>query len=161
MAVKACSERETGFSLVEILIALAILSFGLLSAGPLLYSALTSDSLARSKSAAAIAAQNKLESLASLYSRNPTAEELMVGGHGPESAQTENPIDAAILNRFDVDWTVSQVPDPRPGKIVNARLITVRVAPVNSQGMENNRTGFNKTLNISTIFSPSMQGRKP
>jgi prepilin-type N-terminal cleavage/methylation domain-containing protein len=161
MPVKVRLNAKNGFSLLEIMIALAILSFGLLAAGPLLYRALSSDSLTRSKGTAAISAQNKLEYLADLYLRNPSAGELMLGSHGPEQSQTANPADGTILNRYDIDWTVSLVPDPRPGKTVHARLVSVRITPIQLQGAENSRPAFNKILCVSTVFSTDMRGQAP
>jgi prepilin-type N-terminal cleavage/methylation domain-containing protein len=142
-----------GFSLLEMMIALAILTFGLLAAAPLLYTAATSNSLARSKTTAAIAAQNKLECLSELYQRDPSAAELAPGSRGSEQTEIVNPIDADVLNRYNLEWTVSPVPDPRPGKIVDARLVRVKVIPIDSRGMENSRPPLNKILDISAICS--------
>jgi prepilin-type N-terminal cleavage/methylation domain-containing protein len=151
------SNKKEGFSLIEMMIALVILTFGLLAVGPLLYTAWSADSLSRSKGTAAIAAQNKLESLADLYHQNPLADELMLGSHGPEQIQIVNPVDGTVLNRYSVDWIVSHVPDPRPGKMVEARLVSVRITPIDSQGEENSRPALNKILNVSTIFSSTMR----
>jgi prepilin-type N-terminal cleavage/methylation domain-containing protein len=152
-----CLNKNNGFSLIEMMIALAILSFGLLAAGPLMYSAARSNSVARSKSTASTAAQSKLETLADLYYQNPLAEDLMFGGHGPQQAQVVNPNDGAVLNRYEISWMISRVPDPRPGKIVDARLVRVTITPIHQEGMESSQSKFNKTLNVSTIFSPKMQ----
>ncbi len=154
MPESVCSKKIAGFSLVEMMIALAILTFGCLATAPLLYVAASSGSLARSKEAAAVAAQSMLESLADLYRRNPSADDFAPGMHGPLQTQTANPVDGRILNRFDVAWTVSHVPDPRPGKAVNARLVRVTVTPIQSGGKENSRPAFNKILNITSILSP-------
>jgi len=149
--------RRNGFSLVETMIALAILTFGLLATSPLIYMAVKSSSLARSQSTAGIAAQNKLEILAEVYRRNPSAEDLTLGSHGPEQIQVVNPNDGSILNRFGIHWVISQVPDPRSGRILDARLVRVTVAPIRLDGTGNSRPGFNKILNISTIFSPGLR----
>ncbi len=76
MQIPVCSAGRQGFTLIEMMLALIILTFGLLTAGQLLYVAASSSSLARSKGTAAIAAQSLLESLASLYSQNPLAADL-------------------------------------------------------------------------------------
>ena len=151
-------QQNDGFSLIETMIALAILTFGLLAASPLIYTAVRSNSLARSQSTAGIAAQNKLEILAEAYLRNPSAEELTPGSHGPDRIRIVNPNDGSILNRYHIHWTVSAVPDPRPGRIPDARLVCVVVKPVGLDGTENSRPGFNKTFVISTIFSPELRG---
>ncbi len=149
--------HKNGFSLIEMMIALAILTFGLLAASPMIYSAIRSNSLARSQSTAAVAAQNKLEILADVYLRNPSSEDFLPGIYGPEQIEVVNPNDGSILNRYDIHWTVSHVPDPRPGRTLKARLVRVTVTPILSDGTENSRPGFNKILNISTIFSPEMR----
>jgi hypothetical protein len=143
-----------GCSLIEMMIALVVLTFGLLSAGQMLFIAASSGSLARSKGAAVIVAQDTLESLAVQYQRDPLAPELATGPHGPEQSEVENPTDASILNRFRIEWSIHPVPDPRPGKLPDAKLITVTVAPSLSGGTLNNKPGLNKTLNVSTILSP-------
>jgi hypothetical protein len=140
-----------GFSLVETMVALFVLTFGLLSAGPMIFSAVASGMLAEAKGTAAVAAQDILESLADLYQANPEAADLALGRH---SRQTEvrNPSDGTILNRFEVAWTVAKIPDPRPGKELDARLVQVTVTPILSGG-DVNRKSFNKVLHISTVFS--------
>jgi prepilin-type N-terminal cleavage/methylation domain-containing protein len=156
MREAVCSNKTRGFSLIELLISLAILTFGLLALGPLLYIAASSGSLARSKGTAAIAAQNQLEFLADLYRRNPAANELTLGIHQPQQAQLANPVDGTILNQYDIDWTVSTVSDPRPGKVLHARLVRVAVTPTRSGGMINTKPSLNKALNVTTIFGPGM-----
>ena len=146
-----------GFSLIEMMIALVLLTFGLLSAGQMLFIAASSGSLARSKGTAAIAAQDRLESLAAQYLRDPLAPELALGQHGPIQNEIVNPADAGILNRYRIEWRVAPVPDPRPGKLLDAKLIAVTVTPSLSGGALNNKPGLNKTLSISTIFSPRTQ----
>ncbi len=142
-----------GFTLVEMLIAIVILTFGLLAAGQLLAVAMGSASLARSKGSAATAAQNQLEFLADLYRQNPAAGDLSVGSHGPVQIQVLNPANSRVLNRFNVSWVVATVPDPRAGRTLNAREVTVTVTPINGAGAVNNKAGLNKVVNVSTIFS--------
>ncbi len=149
-------KKVPGFSLIEMMIALAILAFGLLAVGPLLYVAASSGSLARSKDGAAVAAQSKLDFLAGLYCQNPAASELTLGDHGPQQAEVTNPVDETLLNRFSLIWTISRVPDPRPSKALNARMVRVTVTPISSGGERNYRAAFNKILNVTTILSPEM-----
>jgi prepilin-type N-terminal cleavage/methylation domain-containing protein len=146
-------ECEGGFTLTEMLIALLILTFGLLSAGQLMLVAMGSASLARSKGSAAVVAQDRLEFLGDLYRRNAAAAELTVGDHAPEQVQIQNPTDNTILNRFSVGWNVSVVPDAR-GKTLNARLVRVTVTPVRADGTANNKILLNKVVSVSSIFSP-------
>jgi prepilin-type N-terminal cleavage/methylation domain-containing protein len=150
--------RDTlGFSLIELMIALTILAFGLIAAGQLFLVAASSGSLASSKGSAAVAAQNMLEHLADLYSRNSSSGDLALGSHGPSQTQVMNPTNGAILNRYTIAWDVSRVSDPRPGKELDARLVRVMVAPIQSNGAPNSRPLFNKILNASTILSPAIR----
>jgi prepilin-type N-terminal cleavage/methylation domain-containing protein len=154
MSISACSDREQGFTLIEMMTALAVLAFGLLATGQLLHIAAYSSSLARSKSAAGIAAQNMIESLGDAYRQNVLSPDLAIGNHGPLQTQVANPTDNSILNRYEVRWSVETIPDPRPGKAINARRVNVTVTPVLDNGAVNNKAGFNKTLNVATVFSP-------
>ena len=156
MRIQACSNREQGFTLIELMIALTLLASGLLATGQLLYIAAGSVSLARSKSTAGIAAQNMLEFLGSAYRQNSSAADLAPGSHGPVHTQVADPSDETVLNRFDVRWTVSSVPDPRPGKVLKAREVSVTITPVRHSGENNNRVGLNKTLSVTTVFSPKI-----
>jgi len=151
------SNKIQGFSLIETMIALVLIASGVLASASLFAIAASSDSLARSMGAAAVAAQGKLESLADLYSRNPSAEELTPGTHGPVRSRIINPSDGTVLNRFDLAWTVSFVPDPRPGKGKEAKLVRVEATPVHANGAKNTRSPFNKIFNVSTIFSLRMK----
>ena len=81
MREAACVSAE-GFSLIEIMIALVILTFGLLATAQLIYISVGSGSLARSKQTASIAAQQRMEYLSDLYRLNPDAEDLAPGSHG-------------------------------------------------------------------------------
>jgi prepilin-type N-terminal cleavage/methylation domain-containing protein len=141
-----------GFSLIEMMIALVVVAFGLLTAGQMLFTAASSTSLARSKGTAAIVAQNRLESLAILYLRDPSAADLAFGAHGPWPAVIANPTNGTVLNRYAVVWNVSPVPDPRPGVTLNSRLVEVRVTPILQAGADNSKPAMNKILNISTIL---------
>jgi prepilin-type N-terminal cleavage/methylation domain-containing protein len=153
MRVYARVVQAHGFSLIETMMALCIIGFGLLAAGQLLYIGASANSLARSKSTAALAAQNVMESLGALYRQNPSEADLAIGDHGPRVIEVINPKDGTILNRYNALWIVDSVPDPRPGKVLNARRVRACIFPVRQSGEENNRPGFNKTLNVTTIFS--------
>ncbi len=144
---------ETGFTLIEMMIALIVLTFGLLTAAQMIYASLRSESLARSKGSAALAAQTKLEFLADLYSQNPADPSFTLGNHGPERVQQLNPATGNVLNRFDVAWTVAAVPDPRAGFTLKAVRVTVTVTPVTAANARNYRAGYNKIVNITSILS--------
>jgi len=143
-----------GFSLVELLIATLILSFGVLGAAQIIYSAVCSASLARSKGSIAMVAQGKLEFLSDLYARDPAAAELTTGYHGPDLVPVVNPFTGAILNRFSVTWQVGAVADPRPGKNLIARQVVVTIMPIDAAGGANYRAYLNKAVVVSRILSP-------
>jgi Tfp pilus assembly protein PilV len=144
---------EAGFTLVEALIAMMIMTFGLLSAGQMLFVAAGSSSLSRSMDGAAIAAQSKLEFLSHLYNRTPDTSDLQVGVHGGDVVQVLNQSTHSVLNRFVVTWTVVNVTDPRVGKVPKAKCITVTVTPVDEEGRPRLRAFFNKTVTMSAILS--------
>jgi hypothetical protein len=133
---------------------MCILTFGLLAAGQMIFVAMASASLARSQGSAAVVAQSKLAFLADLYSRDPNVQDLSIGSHGPERVEVVNPAAHNVLNRFSVAWMVSAVHDPRPGRVLNARLVLVTVTPIDAAGGAHFRASLNKTVTIPAIFSP-------
>jgi prepilin-type N-terminal cleavage/methylation domain-containing protein len=147
---------DPGFTLIEVLIALLILSLGLLATGQVIFIALSSTSLARSQGNAALVAQDKLESLGDLCRRNPEATELSVGQHDGDPIQFEGG-GGLILNRFAVSWTVNDMEDPRRGTRLRAKTIRVRVSPVDTHGGRNDRILLNKTVEVSSIFYTGTQ----
>jgi Tfp pilus assembly protein PilV len=150
-------KENLGFSFIELMMALIVLTFGLLAAGQLFYVAASSGSLANAKGSATIAAQNRIEYLSDLYRRDASADDLAPGDHGPLQTQIKNPVNGAILNRYAISWNVSRVSDPRPGKDIDARLVRVIITPIQAEGGMNSRPPFNKILSINTIFSPTMR----
>jgi prepilin-type N-terminal cleavage/methylation domain-containing protein len=145
-----------GFGLIEIMVALVVLTFGLLAAGQFMVVSIGAGSLARSKGTAAVAAQDKLEYLSDLYRQTPNAMDLAPGSHGPQQIRVINPISESVLNYYSLDWTIAEVSDPRPGKALGAKLASVTVVPIHSDGSFNHKTRLNKALSITTIFSPRM-----
>jgi Tfp pilus assembly protein PilV len=141
-----------GFTLVEALIATVIMCFGLLAAGQMIFIAAASGSLARSQDTASVAAQNKLEFLTGVYNRTPDSGDLSNGNHGPEQVQVLNSNANSVLNRFRVSWTVATVTDPRPGKLLKAKQVTVTVVPVDAAGSLNFKARLNKTVTVTAIF---------
>jgi prepilin-type N-terminal cleavage/methylation domain-containing protein len=143
-----------GFTLVEMMIATFIMTFGLLAVGQMIYVAVGSASLARSQGNAVVVAQDKLESLADTYRQNPKTPELSIGSHGPVLVQVVNPAENYTLNNFRVDWVVSNVPDPRAGVTLLARQVLVTVTPIGSNTNARLMPFLNKVVNITCIFSP-------
>ena len=146
-----------GFSLVELIIATFILTFGLLEAAQIIYAAMSSASLARSKSAIAVVANDKLEYLADLYAGNPNAPDLALGMHGPDLISITNPASGTVLNRFQVTWQVGRVADPRPGRALAARQVAVSVRPIDAANQANDKAYLNKSAIVAGVFSPRIQ----
>jgi prepilin-type N-terminal cleavage/methylation domain-containing protein len=151
---RSCGEGS-GFSLVEMMVALFILSFGLLAAGQMMYVAVSSVSLARTKGNISIAAQDRLEYLADMYARDPGSADLTDGNHGPVQVQFVDPASHVALNRFQITWNVSTVTDPRPGKVLKAKKVEVTVRPIDNAGTIRFRVFSNKATVVVGIFSPS------
>ena len=149
-----CLEHDDGFSLVEMMIAIFILTIGLLSVAQLLTMTIGLDALARSKSAAALAAQNEFERLSDLYRRNPAAEELTIGTHqADELTEIRNPLTQNVLNRYKITWQVSGLPDPRPEIDPPGRIISVRATPMLTESMENTRPFQRKIVTINAVIA--------
>lgn len=146
-----------GFSLIETMIALVVLAFGLLIAGQMLFVAASSSSMARSKGAAALVAQDRLESLASLYRQDPSNPDLLPGNHGPLQEEVTNPENMIALNRFSVTWKIAAVPDPRPKPRLDCRRVDLTVTPALAGGDPNSNPTMNKILSVSTVLAPSVR----
>jgi type II secretory pathway pseudopilin PulG len=142
-----------GFTLVEVLISMIILTFGLLALGQMNFIAMGSSSLARSKSSAAVVGQDKLEFLADLFRQNASHSDLALGDHDPEQVQISNS-DGSAQNRYSIAWNISDVPDPRAGARLKARVVRVTVTPVGSGTIVNRKAFLNKAIDISTVIAP-------
>lgn len=146
---------EQGFTLVETMIAMLILTFGLLAVGQLIGSSISGTTLARSKGSASMVAQDKIDFLADAYRQNPDGLDLTIGAHGPEQVEVLNPRDDnTAMNRYNVEWVVSSVADPRPGKVIKAKQVRVTVTPIGSGTEVNMQNSLNKVINISALFTP-------
>jgi Tfp pilus assembly protein PilV len=145
--------QSEGFSLVEALMAILILSVGFMFMGQVMVGSIGSTILARSKGTAGLAATDKLEALAQKYRANPGDADFTLGSHGPEQVEILNPNDSRKLNRYNVGWMVSPVSDPRSGVTLRAAQVTVTVTPIGSGIAANNKVGQNKVINVTTIFS--------
>ena len=92
------------------------------------------------------------ESLTDLWERAPSDAALAPGSHGPRTVEVRDPWNGTVLNRYRVTWEVESVGDPRPGKSVRARTVTVHVAPVEVGGEDNIRPMFNQSLDLATVL---------
>ena len=152
------SENAAGFSLVELMIAVFILAFGLLATAQLLTVTMKLDAMSRLKSASAMAAQSKLDNLIDLYRRNPAAEELTVGAHQADGLmEILNPVTQKALNRYKITWVVDNIPDPRSGVDLPGRVISVRATPMLSESEENTHHFHNKAVSFNAVVSGAPQ----
>ena len=149
---------KSGFSLVEVMIAVLILTIGLLSAAQLLTMALKLDVVARLKSTATLAAQNELERLTDLYRRNPAADELTIGAHQAEElTEILNPITQKVLNRYKITWLVGEINDPRPEMDPRGRTISVMATPMLTESAENANFSINKVITLNAVITAELQ----
>ena len=156
--VPEIAREVRGFTLVEVLAALLILSYGLLSVGQLIFHSVSSLSLARYKENAIVLAQNKLTTLGSLYRRDPSHASLAAGVHGPEEISLQNPLNNNVINRFRLHWNVSPLLHPRPHtlrkKALKGRKVTVSVSPISTLGDLNKKTNLNNVTSITAVLGP-------
>jgi hypothetical protein len=101
-----------------------------------------------------IAAQSTVEFLSDLYRRNPAAEELMPGRHGPISTQVTNPVNDKVLDRYSISWISEAMPNSRPSSSPQGCILNVRVTPLVSSENERSTSLLSKTLTVTTLVSP-------
>jgi type II secretory pathway pseudopilin PulG len=143
---------NAGFSLLEILFALIVMSFGLLAAAGLLALAATSGSLTKSMDCAVLSAQGQLEFLEDLYQRDPDSPDLLPGDHSGNVLEFKDAAGNQVLQKLSVSWSVS-VPDPKPGPEAGAILITVSAVPA-PVGQDHHPAGnMAKGASFSTIIA--------
>jgi prepilin-type N-terminal cleavage/methylation domain-containing protein len=145
--------HDEGFSLIESLMAVLVLALGFMFVGPMMVNSTKSTSLARSKDTAGLAAALRLETLAALYKADPSHSDLTLGTHTPIVVEVTNPGDSSKVNRYNVEWTVGNVPDSRAGKVLKAVQVTATATPIGSGTATNVKVGQNKVVHITTIFS--------
>jgi len=121
-----------GFSLIELLLAAAVLMTGLLGVAALLGVALQSNVLSKNTTSAVTLAQAKLEEL---KSNNTTTNVKLVVGGSLESNVTNH---HAVTSGYTARWVVTSVS-------AKAREVTVRIIP----NATNNQT---KTVELKTIL---------
>ena len=108
--------REKGFTLLEVMIAIAILSFGILAVASMQTSSIYGNSMANRLTEGTGWAGNKMEELLTIPD---TDAELSSGTHGPETVMSG-------VSRYDVNWEVIDSVDPS-NPLADAKLITVTV----------------------------------
>ena len=136
--------EESGFTLIESMIALAVLAITLLGLGQLVSTAVRQNASTRFETMGVLIAQEKLEALRGEYNRELESEtgssDLTAGSHGPETLIMEAPAGSSMGDsEFEVSWTVIIA---GPQKTVN-----VTVEPQVSNQLITD-------LSMTTIFVP-------
>ena len=136
--------KDSGFTLIESMIALAVLAITLLGLGQLVSTAVRQNASTRFETMGVLIAQEKLEALRGEYNRELAAEtgssDLTAGSHGPETLIMEAPAGSSMGDsEFEVSWTVIIA---GPQKTVN-----VTVEPQVSNQLITD-------LSMTTIFVP-------
>ncbi len=136
--------EESGFTLIESMIALAVLAITLLGLVQVMSTAVRQNASTRFESMGVLIAQEKLEALRAEYNKELEAEtgssDLTAGSHGPETMIMEAPTGSRMGDsEFEVSWTVTIA---GPQKIVN-----VTVEPQVSNQLTTD-------LSLTTIFVP-------
>ena len=136
--------KDSGFTLIESMIALAVLAITLLGLGQLVSTAVRQNASTRFETMGVLIAQEKLEALRGEYNRELESEtgssDLSAGSHGPETLIMEAPAGSSMGDsEFEVSWTVIIA---GPQKTVN-----VTVEPQVSNQLITD-------LSMTTIFVP-------
>ena len=136
--------KDSGFTLIESMIALAVLAITLLGMGQLVSTAVRQNASTRFETMGVLIAQEKLEALRGEYNRELESEtgssDLTAGSHGPETLIMEAPAGSSMGDsEFEVSWTVIIA---GPQKTVN-----VTVEPQVSNQLITD-------LSMTTIFVP-------
>jgi prepilin-type N-terminal cleavage/methylation domain-containing protein len=95
--------KNNGFSLIELLIAMAILSLGMLAAASMQYSAIRNNTNGNIYTQANMLAKTRLESLKNLDIESP---DLAAGTYGDPTSIDENEQPGGIYNR---SWTITNL----------------------------------------------------
>lgn len=138
---------EQGFSLLETLIAIVVLSISLLALAQLLMVSLEQTKFAEFNTKGIQVALMKLEDLRGQYNNQietgTEPADLTAGSHGPETVTLEN-VGTTIqsLRQFEVSWTVAN-------QTGGAKSITVSVEPPANADVR-----LNKTISLSSNFAP-------
>jgi prepilin-type N-terminal cleavage/methylation domain-containing protein len=108
--------REKGFTLVEVMIAIAVLAFGILAVASMQTSSVHGNSLANRLTEGTSWAGDKMEELLTIPD---TDVALSNGTHGPETVMSG-------VNKYDINWEVIENVDPS-NPLADAKLIIVTI----------------------------------
>ena len=139
-------ENEKGFTLIEAMIAMFILTISLLAVAQLMMVSLDKTEFAKYETKAVHLAQAKLEELRALFGRQvdtgETVADLVAGPHGPDNIQLPSPQGTlqGMLN-FQVNWQVIDL-------VGGQKAVSVTVTPLFPNPRQT------ETISIATNFSP-------
>ena len=125
------SQKDEGFTLIEVLIAISILAVGLLAVATMQITSIKVNSTAGQITDRITLAQDKLEELMALPYSSPWLEDL---GDPPSGTDTNGNTHQETTDNYTISWTVTDN-TPIPG----TKLITVAV------------TGRGKTTRVSYV----------
>ena len=124
------SIRSKGFSLIEILIALVILSISLLALGGLMVTTTTNNSFGGHMTEAATFAQDQLENLRTSSWANVVTDSNTISGS------------TGII--YTRNWTVSTLPNPSPPPVDLLKTVSITVSW---------NDGMNRSVRILSVIS--------
>lgn len=128
---KASKEpNQTGFTLIEVLMAMAIFSIGILAVGSMQIAAMNGGASARRSTDAATIAQDQIEKI--------------IAGNYVDLAA---PADAVVNGRYSLNWTVAEEDLNTDGNN-DAKNVTVTVTWPDKGGDRSYNLEFTKVLNI-------------
>ncbi|HRV06921.1 MAG TPA: prepilin-type N-terminal cleavage/methylation domain-containing protein [Acidobacteriota bacterium] len=146
MRTRVLDRSEAGFTLVEALAALFLLTISLMALAQLMLVALQQHELAKYDTKALNLAQAKLEELRTAYGNEIesgiTPAELAPGDHGPEAVELSVP-EGTLQGtlQFRISWRVTEISSGR-------KEVVVTVAPNSANPRQT------ETLTLTTQFSP-------
>ncbi|MCZ6768835.1 MAG: prepilin-type N-terminal cleavage/methylation domain-containing protein [Acidobacteria bacterium] len=141
---QSMNSTEKGFTIVENMLAVAVLAISVLALGQLMSVAVRQNAFTRVETMSNAIAQEKLETLRAAYNKEleteTASDDLTAGSHGPQMMTMEAPTESSMGDSdFQVSWTVT---------IAGTRkTVDVTVEPQDSNEL-------NSDLHLTTIFVP-------
>ena len=136
--------QEKGFSLIENMLAVAVLAISVLALGQLMSVAVRQNAFTRVETMSTALAQEKLETLRAVYNRELETEtaspDLTNGVHGPQMMTMQAPAESSMGDsEFQVSWTVTIAG--------TTKTVAVTIEPQDSNEL-------NSDLNLTTVLVP-------
>ncbi len=145
---KSAGRRESGFSIVELMVAMTVLAVSLMGLAQLLGVAIQQNSFASYNTVAVELARGKLEHLKASYdsevASGQASPELTAGNHGPEVMI----LGASGQQRgYALTWQVTHLAGQQ-------RRVTIQVKPQGISSPETQTATTAKTVNMTGQFAP-------